>query len=424
MVKPASNLGSHDSLPLPSTRAARSASDNSRNRHRVVFISRRLSRVVRQATRYQRREHQSCSSPTYPLSQTNLPSTNPETVMDAARSAVELHPDMTTTEKHDDLKFVSGTSDIENQYRTRFDYGPPSIPGTRSGFECLPMTDPVSSKKTYKAVSPLHESEADLSTPPKGLSRSAFESHPLNRTDVEEYISVTPSQNPTIDKISSNSTTPKVPNVNNQLVEAISRNIVQQLQMLSIKDKTIRAQHSFEQPAHQLSESLENESRTPSQREALDRFTQELHQYAEQTGAKDKLAISTPTPPHSGASLHTISALLPFRSEFKAAGLAITSKDQAKYSSRPTASAKAQATPDQALRFRVKRPHLSQIDRNPGCQSSSTEIPFPVTKDMDEWRYAMVDQDQPQQQKTTAALQVPQTQCTPCHPGDMSQWRD
>ncbi|KAJ4272260.1 hypothetical protein NW762_000971 [Fusarium torreyae] len=338
--------------------------------------------------------------------------------MDTTHGTVESHPVMRETERDDVFKHDPSISDIENHYRAHFDYGPLSIPSTCSGSECLSKTDPVAPQKTYKAVSPLHESEAGPSTP------SAFDGRPLNRKDVEAHMSVSPLQTPAIDGIGSNSATPNALNVNNQLVEAISRNIVQQLQMLSVKDKAIGALHSFKQPAYQLSESLQNESRTPSQREALGLFTQELRQHVEQTGAKGELPISTPTPPHSSASLHTISALLPFRSEFKAAGLAITSKDQAKSSFRLTTSAKARATPDQTLRFRAKQPHLSQMGRNPGCQSSCTEIPFPVTKDMDEWRYAMVEQDQPQQQQTTTTPQESQTQCTPCHPGDMSQWRD
>jgi hypothetical protein len=202
-------------------------------------------------------------------------------------------------------------------------------------------------------------------------------------------------------------------------VEAISRNIAQQLHLLSIKDELPREEHNQKKTASPTSDSLENESRTPSQREALDRFTQELRQYAEQSGAKGKLPVLTPTPPRSGASLRTIAALLPFRSEFKAAGLAITSKDQADHPFYPG-----------SLKYRVtktslpKQPHLVQVDSATRCPSSSIEIPFPAAEDMDEWRYAMVDNDERPRKRTTAADQASKTHCTSCQPGDLCHCSD
>lgn len=68
-------------------------------------------------------------------------------------------------------------------------------------------------------------------------------------------------------------------------------------------------------------------SQTSSQRRAVDRFARELERYANRTGARGRLPASTPTS-ESGVSLHTISALLPFQAEFKAAGLAVTSAEQ------------------------------------------------------------------------------------------------
>ncbi|KAF4454356.1 hypothetical protein F53441_3113 [Fusarium austroafricanum] len=212
--------------------------------------------------------------------------------------------------------------------------------------------------------------------------------------------------------------------VSNELVEAISRNIAQQLHILSIKDLAIDGQEKIKQPIPRISESLENESRTPSQRRALNTFTKELQRYAEQSGAQGKLPISTPTPPRSGTSLHTISALLPFRPEFKAAGLAITSKDQAKSSSHPSPLNKVRATANQASRSQFKQTHVMQVDGNAGCPSSSTEIPFPAAKDMNEWRYAMVDQTKPHKSRgkaETVEHKAPQSCCTSCQLGNLCQ---
>jgi hypothetical protein len=194
--------------------------------------------------------------------------------------------------------------------------------------------------------------------------------------------------------------------------------------MLSIKDTTVRGRSDTQQLLSQTSDSLENESRTPSQREALNRFTQELQRYAEQSGAKGNLPIPTPTPPRSSTSLHTIAALLPFRSEFKAAGLEITSKDQKKRSPHRSPVGKHRIMMNQVPRSHVEQQHLLQMDGNAGCPSSSTQIPFPVSKDMGEFSYAMVDQPKPhkyRRKKVKAEQKVPQT-CSPfCQLGDLCQ---
>ncbi|RSL81097.1 hypothetical protein BHE90_007631 [Fusarium euwallaceae] len=218
--------------------------------------------------------------------------------------------------------------------------------------------------------------------------------------------------------------TPRPLDINYQLVEAISRNIAQQLQMLSIKNEDQIEQHNLTKDGSTVTDGCDNESRTPSQREALDRFTQELHRYAEQSGAKNKLPVFTPTPPHSGATVHTVSALLPFRSEFTAARLAVTSKDQAGPISSPTKRGRLRAAKTQPSRFHSKRPHPGQLDRNEGCQSSSTEISFTAAPDMDDWRYALVDQVPPQGQRSAPDEQVPESPCVPCLPNGSSQWKD
>ncbi|KAF5026778.1 hypothetical protein F66182_1132 [Fusarium sp. NRRL 66182] len=311
-----------------------------------------------------------------------------------------------------------------NRHNTRSDRDPPSAQNLSLNSACFSTTNPTASTQTCKAVSSLHSSEAGPSTPTTRPPRSTFEDSAVNRIAVEARIGIPSSQYPEVVDVNSHPATPQAPVINNQLVDAISRNIAQQLQMLSIKDGATQTQHSLKQPAPQLSDSLDNESRSPSQKAALDCFTQELHRFAEQSGAKGKLPISTPTPPHSTTSLHTISALVPFRSEFKAAGLAVTSNDQLRYFSHPVTSGKAQAATDQASQVRIKGAHLTQMDRDPGCPSSSTEIPFPVTKEMDEWRYAMVDPDQPRGRKLAAVAHESQSWCPPCHPGDIDRWRD
>lgn len=69
-------------------------------------------------------------------------------------------------------------------------------------------------------------------------------------------------------------------------------------------------------------------SRTSSQRKSLERFARQLEKYYQATGGECNLPISTPTLTESRASVHTVTELLPYHSEFQAAGLAVTSKEQ------------------------------------------------------------------------------------------------
>ncbi|PCD22729.1 hypothetical protein FGRA07_04099 [Fusarium graminearum] len=301
------------------------------------------------------------------------------------------------------------TGDLAIQNQTWLDYDIQSTPGHASEVSSM-ITE-----NGHRSVSPLHMSEMDVVTPQRRVSPSSLRDHPRT-TETHKY--ATPSQVSGTDVFGDISTTRNNLNLNNELVEAISRNVAQQLHLLTIKDESPRLKHSQKKAAPATSDSLENESRTTSQREALDHFTQELQQYAEQSGAKGKLPVLTPTPPRSGASLRTIAALLPFRSEFKAAGLAITSKDQANHPFYP-GSLKHRATTTPNLKSPSKQPHLVQVDGATRCTSSSTEIPFPAAEDMDEWRYAMVDNDERPRKRTTAAEQAPRTRCTSYRSGNL-----
>lgn len=71
-------------------------------------------------------------------------------------------------------------------------------------------------------------------------------------------------------------------------------------------------------------------SRAPSQRRSLTRFTKELERYCMAVNANSKapLPIRTPTVSDSPTTLDTVSELLPYHRQFKAAGLAVTSREQ------------------------------------------------------------------------------------------------
>lgn len=66
------------------------------------------------------------------------------------------------------------------------------------------------------------------------------------------------------------------------------------------------------------------------QRRSLSRFTKELERYCVAASASGKapLALSTPTVSESPTTLDTVTEFLPYHKQFKAAGLAVTSREQ------------------------------------------------------------------------------------------------
>ncbi|KAI1372702.1 hypothetical protein F4677DRAFT_462846 [Hypoxylon crocopeplum] len=104
--------------------------------------------------------------------------------------------------------------------------------------------------------------------------------------------------------------------------DAINRSLVQQrrLSTLVIPEET----------AVDHMQQLDVPSRTSSQRKALNRFTRQLEKYADVAGAARKVPVMTPTESDSKVSYHTVQPLLPYRKEFQAAGLAVTSTEQSR----------------------------------------------------------------------------------------------
>ncbi|KAM3503880.1 hypothetical protein MY10362_003911 [Beauveria mimosiformis] len=187
---------------------------------------------------------------------------------------------------------------------------------------------------------------------------------------------------------------PSSPNrtsVDSALVDAITRNIVQQLRAASVGHS---GRHRTDKNAQADRSSL---SRTSSQQEAVDRFASDLRQYAKSRTRKE---TTIPTK-QSAATLRTVSALMPFRSEFELAGLAVTSKEQAnRIDSYITKAVEARAPPEAGSSGKPhhRKPALrgpSQIDGfddTGPSDSPNTEISFAPSNGMNEWRYAMIDE--------------------------------
>ncbi|KAI2619331.1 hypothetical protein GGR54DRAFT_630843 [Hypoxylon sp. NC1633] len=104
--------------------------------------------------------------------------------------------------------------------------------------------------------------------------------------------------------------------------DAINRSLAQQRRLSTI----IMPEEATVEPV-QL---LEVPSRTSSRRKALNRFTRQLEKYADAAGAASKAPVMTPTESESKVSYHTVQPLLPYKKEFQAAGLAVTSAEQSR----------------------------------------------------------------------------------------------
>ncbi|KAI1408772.1 hypothetical protein F5Y13DRAFT_194024 [Hypoxylon sp. FL1857] len=104
--------------------------------------------------------------------------------------------------------------------------------------------------------------------------------------------------------------------------DAINRSLDQQRRLSTLVMPEEAAMASIQQS--------EIPSRTSSQRKALNRFTRQLEKYADAAGAAGYPLILTPTESESKVSYHTVQPLLPYRKEFQAAGLAVTSAEQSR----------------------------------------------------------------------------------------------
>ncbi|KAI5466633.1 hypothetical protein BGZ63DRAFT_398279 [Mariannaea sp. PMI_226] len=210
------------------------------------------------------------------------------------------------------------------------------------------------------------------------------------------------------------SNTPTTLAVDNLLVEAIAGKVAQQLQVLLPTKLATSDRQDHTDPEEQHPELFAALSRTSSQQKALGHFTRELERYVENTGAKGKLPIFTPTPTNSGATLRTISALLPYRPEFKAAGLAVTSKDQAKRHIHPTKASLMRQARDPFLGQSRKQALVAQLDGTDHLPSNNTDISFTAPNKTNKWRYALMDDASLCKSQMPAANRRPKIRCLPC----------
>ncbi|KAG5973874.1 hypothetical protein E4U55_000216 [Claviceps digitariae] len=221
--------------------------------------------------------------------------------------------------------------------------------------------------------------------------------------------------------------------VNSALVAAVSRSIIQQLRLFSTtaqQSSHLSPQQNQQQQQQQQSLSKSSGSYMSAQKQSVNRFTRDLEAYAEQASAKGKIVKDTPPPPSTDGvpTLHTVAELLPFRPQLRAAGLAVTSKDQASCVPKYLQDLHP-GFPPPPSRVRRRRGcgHAmpAQVDGINGSgssrptQSINTEISFAEPQQMDEFRFALID-EAPARRKNGRSGKKKRTgrRCLPCFPAE------
>ncbi|KAI0435592.1 hypothetical protein F4803DRAFT_305532 [Xylaria telfairii] len=109
--------------------------------------------------------------------------------------------------------------------------------------------------------------------------------------------------------------------------DVINRSLTQQHRLSSL----VGTDNPVAVPAKESSSKAINVvSRTSSQRRALSQFARELEKYADVAGAVGKAPVITPPISDSKVSIRTVKPLVPYKDEFLAAGLAVTSAEQSR----------------------------------------------------------------------------------------------
>ncbi|KAK4075483.1 uncharacterized protein Triagg1_4604 [Trichoderma aggressivum f. europaeum] len=194
--------------------------------------------------------------------------------------------------------------------------------------------------------------------------------------------------------------------IDSALVEAISRSVCQQLRLFSAISKNNQAR-SFSRPFREPSYSQQgNHSRAFNQPDLSDKLAGR-HGQARRPKHLWQHMNPPATPTKSNISLHTVSPLMPFRPEFKAAGLAVTSKDQKRgfpaYIARLISTRSTQRRANRSGSKHSKVPKFDGLEEEDSSGSSMSQISFAPSQDMDEWRFALIDEAPVRKQKRRAA---------------------
>lgn len=182
---------------------------------------------------------------------------------------------------------------------------------------------------------------------------------------------------------------------NKALVDAVSESVLRQLRQANAAPR-----HGHKGDCSHALQSGSGQRLQPwTEPEAIGQLTRQAKAPHECYPAATANSKAGPRPSKSQSTLKTVSALLPYRSEFQKAGLAVTSKDQAasripSYITKAVA-ARTNTTTTKKARARFNKIAKTQVDGFEDTEESetpNTEMDFANAEDMDEWRYALVDE--------------------------------
>ncbi|TFB04288.1 hypothetical protein CCMA1212_003638 [Trichoderma ghanense] len=213
--------------------------------------------------------------------------------------------------------------------------------------------------------------------------------------------------------------------IDSALVEAISRSVCQQLSLFNAISKNnqekrgLKASREAQPSRHRNHSSVHDKPLPPT--------AQAERRHGHPPRAKHPWTAENPpaTPTRSSISLHTVSELMPFRPEFKAAGLAVTSKDQKRgfpaYIARLISSKPRQGRTNASRGKHSKVPGFDGTKDKYSSESSGTEISFAASQDMDEWRFALIDEApvrKPKRRPAKEKKKKHKRRWLPCFPKD------
>lgn len=415
-----------DSLPAPSFRRQRPKS-------RVVIFSRRSSRA-RTPTRKTSPLPASPGS-VYSSDVRQAPEQQHADVcsheVHKSRPNSFYHAQTGTHSIHDMRAHLRGSPDAASSFNHAWE--PSELSVDLESFPLPPMKAPLRPPEHAgnTPTAAAHPSRNPVSTLPKPRTsacfpKNGFSSPPIRqRPHAYTHRSPRSSHGWLLDGAADFANTSKRASIDSALVEAISRSVCHQLRLFTTMTKNNQTKGASQAPRGAPSSRNRSHPRINGQPNSLGGYTEKGHGHPEGARLPRHHANLPATPTKSSISLHTVSPLLPFRPEFKAAGLAVTSKDQKR--NFPAYIARLISSKSSRKRRKPTTDRRANVSRFDGLeeeedfsQSSMSEISFAPSQDVDEWRYALIDEAPVRKQKRRAAKEKLKSKRRwfPCFPKD------
>ncbi|KAL7897527.1 hypothetical protein HDV63DRAFT_258628 [Trichoderma sp. SZMC 28014] len=411
------NIRYRDSLPSASVHRPRPKS-------RVVILSRRSSRahtpVPKQAS--------------LPASPGSVYSSDgkqvPEQQYAPARSHHAQANDRTTSEAKASFRGVSMRSlDAASSVDNSWEPSEPSL--DLDSFPIPPLKVPLR-QSAFAGSAP-----ATLANPPQSHATAfpnpgasaclpKMSSSPQTRRKSHVYMprNLRSPHNWLVDGTADFVSTSKHASIDSALVEAISRSVCQQLRLFNAISKNNQDKMASHASKANPTTRHNDHSRVNNNANSLEKLSERRHGQPEAAINPRQRKHPPATPAKSNISLHTVSPLLPFRPEFRAAGLAVTSKEQKRkfpdYIAKLISSKSARKNKSQPRRKQPKVSRFDGYEEEDSSPSSMSALSFAPSQDVDEWRYALIEEAPVRKQKRRPdkAKKKSKRHWFSCFPGD------